>query len=492
MLVSLVANVVSRTNDYVLVLRAALTSCGWAGKFNLINVLGECEDLGEFERSAALAIWHGDIGAAVEAYERGAAFIRRRLSDGRRKKDHIFSQQYAETLELVSLCVAGYRGGEAGSSSSHVWRRACANLLQREDLSSSNSSGRIAYVRSVLKFLMVLGSESINYHEVLADTNLSLCDRVGFACRFLPLDELYNFMDRCVEMCQVSGDVEGVTVTGIEKEGIKILQSYVDRYVDVQTAALVTSRVIFPSDWAYERNVAMEWLDSYRYLLNTWQMWQSRAMFDVDRAELLRKIKSQSGGSQSTSSTSKATIGSMQPGRRMLSGGVSSRKPSSRQQPDPDVQAAIPAQLDARCNYCQSPLGLKSQDTHASQWLSKMKPVLPCCPQCRKPLPRCAICMLSLGALNPYMELTKLPRGGGGSGGPSQPDDLSSLANLPFAEWFTWCMRCKHGGHAHHLVGWFAKHDVCPVSGCDCQCQFDGIQKLNRPALSKRKEKETA
>jgi hypothetical protein len=61
--------------------------------------------------------------------------------------------------------------------------------------------------------------------------------------------------------------------------------------------------------------------------------------------------------------------------------------------------------------------------------------------------------------------------------------DLSSLASLPFAEWFTWCLRCRHGGHAHHWLGWFAKHDVCPVSGCDCRCQFDGIRAMNRGGI---------
>lgn len=38
------------------IIRAALASCGWAGKFDLINVLAECEALGEYERSAALAV----------------------------------------------------------------------------------------------------------------------------------------------------------------------------------------------------------------------------------------------------------------------------------------------------------------------------------------------------------------------------------------------------------------------------------------------------
>jgi len=71
---------------------------------------------------------------------------------------------------------------------------------------------------------------------------------------------------------------------------------------------------------------------------------------------------------------------------------------------------------------------------------------------------------------------------------PNGGEDLSDLANLPFAEWFSWCMRCKHGGHAHHIAGWFAGHDTCAVSNCDCRCQFDGIRKLGRPGLLEEEE----
>jgi len=132
---------------------------------------------------------------------------------------------------------------------------------------------RVAYIRSVLKFLISLGSDNY-YQEVVSDASLSLCDRVGFACRFLPRDDLYKFIEKCLKACQANGDCEGITVTGIESEGIKIMQSYVDLTADVQTAALVTSRVLLPSDWTVERSVCLEWLDCYRSLLNSWQMWQ--------------------------------------------------------------------------------------------------------------------------------------------------------------------------------------------------------------------------
>jgi hypothetical protein len=183
-------------------------------------------------------------------------------------------------------------------------------------------------------------------------------------------------------------------------------------------------------------------------------MWQSRAMFDVDRAELLRN--------------------SGQMARHTEPRGTITKTDSKQAETDFVLSPTIPAQLDARCNYCSVSLsGSRKQEGITNQWLSRSKNVLSCCPRCRKPLPRCAICLLSLGCLNPYMELKRA-----GSKNRSA-NDLSSLANLPFAEWFTWCMRCKHGGHAHHLVGWFANHETCPVSGCDCNCQFDGIKPMN-------------
>jgi hypothetical protein len=426
-------------------------------------VLAECEALGEYERSAALAVWHGEIGAAVEALQRASGAVRLHL-DGEKSSDLSFvTPQYAETLDLIAMCVAGYRG--SSTSQSGVWQGACASLLRREDLSVAQvKTNRTVYLRSLCQFLLNVGrNESLDH--VLENEYLSLCDRVAFACRFLEQKELKAYLLKSLEKCQMSGNMEGLVITGLTREGIKIIQAFVDRYADVQTAALVVSRVLLPSEWTSERKICMEWVEAYRGLLNTWQMWQSRAMFDVDRAEVLRRIKAR--GTDNTS-------------RRLQN-----RRQGARP-PDPDVLASIPAQLDARCNYCSSPLGLRRHEGNANQWLSKMKPVLSCCPQCRKPLPRCAICLLSMGALNPYMELTRERSRPGlrGSGTLTSPDDLFSLANLPFAEWFTWCMRCKHGGHAHHLVGWFANHESCPVSGCECQCQFDGVQKLNRPALA--------
>lgn len=47
----------------------------------LRHIMEECEATAHYERSAALAIWHGDLRAAVNALRRGAEAASQRLND---------------------------------------------------------------------------------------------------------------------------------------------------------------------------------------------------------------------------------------------------------------------------------------------------------------------------------------------------------------------------------------------------------------------------
>lgn len=60
------------------------------------------------------------------------------------------------------------------------------------------------------------------------------------------------------------------------------------------------------------------------------------------------------------------------------------------------------------------------------------------CPNCRKPLPRCAICLMHMGTT---------------TGLSSTNENDNRLAE--FSNWFTWCQTCRHGGHASHMIHWF-------------------------------------
>jgi hypothetical protein len=343
---------------------------------------------------------------------------------------------------------------------------------------STRFKSREAYLRAVCSFLISASTKG-DLKDTLDDDYLSLSDRCAFACIFLSRHDLRTFLKAKIGTCINAGNLEGILITGLERQGISLLQSFVDKFSDVQTASLVSSRVILPSQWSREKMVTSEWLETYREMLNKWQMWQSRALFDVGRIELVRRLR------QKVEEASQSAPVPVRPLRRQhIITQTGRRQQFGSRQNEPDSPSQVfPPQIQARCNYCNTSLPLaklvRRQDGIANNWLSRQNPVLSCCPnsQCRKPLPRCAICLLPLGCLNPYLELRKH--------GLQNVDDLSELSNLPFAEWFTWCMRCKHGGHAHHMVGWFSNHSVCPVSNCDCQCQFDGIQKLKRTGLPK-------
>ena len=237
------------------------------------------------------------------------------------------------------------------------------------------------------------------------------------------------------------------------------MQSYVDSTADIQTAAFVISRVLPSSnrEWGkQERKLSAMWVHNYCTLLNTWQMWTSRAMFDVRRLAMQRELKMK-----------RSTQDSMMRGNRRP---LPSHRPSQAPRPESDF---LGPQIHVRCTYCNE--SLSCQKVRSSTWLRDHKsPVIYCCPNinCKKELPRCAICNLQMGCLNPSQNLRNYSEKG---------NTNAELPSLNPAVWFTWCMRCKHGGHAHHMVGWFDKHTTCPVPGCDCQCQSDAIQTQNRP-----------
>ena len=277
--------------------RAALNACGLLGKFGLRDILAESESRGNFERSAALAVWHGDLGAAVAALQRGADRIRLKLAEEKERgqvptQAGLSSAQYAETLQLVGMCIAGFRPSSNDANGAAVWRQSCEGLLQqRQDLRNKKErTSNVPYLRAVCVFLLNIG-KSDGLDKILYDDTLGLSDRVACASMFLSRPALREYLDSCITQCQETGNLEGIIITGLDRRGLLLLQYYVDIFSDVQTAALVSSRVILPGEWVMERQMCSEWLDNYRDLMNTFSMWQNRAMFDVGRAELLRNLK---------------------------------------------------------------------------------------------------------------------------------------------------------------------------------------------------------
>ncbi|GMF35889.1 unnamed protein product [Phytophthora fragariaefolia] len=475
------------------------------GRHELQNILNRCELEGNYARAAALAVFHGDLNAAVALLQKGATW----LTQMQHLNVGVVSPYSPDLLQLIAMSVAGYSSSIASAGGLPLWSSMTQQLLKRSEIMSQANP---RYFHAMLSFLCAASSNSSNsanmngmrtsqqpprratsrrqwgsvdglaafggarpasagvYSAILNDITLPLSDRLAFACRYLQAEDLLAFVAQHEEESEQFGRLEGLILTGINVDGIRLLQTYVDMTGDIQTLALLAARL--PSSYVAKTPPLEKWIQIYKDLLNQWQLFHERARFDVGRSQL----------------------------EDLLNGFTSFLSEFNAEDLQAELSApstlSVPPQLFVRCNFCNASLSLASLlrlgGSHSS-WLNRAKPKLTCCPTCRKPLPQCALCLLPFGSLNPYFELahrrsrqtsdavnslvSSVAADNGGvlkepKMGKNEYENLGQLSSIPFVEWFTWCQSCKHGGHAHHLADWFKAHSVCPVTDCNCQCQY--------------------
>ncbi|KAF9919630.1 hypothetical protein FBU30_010724 [Linnemannia zychae] len=348
-------------------------------KSDLKKNVEKLEEEGSYEAAAGWAFFHGELDLAIEVLGRGD-----------------------EKLKLMSIVVAGFNrnqgsmsstaiGGLSGSNekaSNNAWKAQCKIHSQGQ----SNP-----YIRAIFSYIA-----SGDWRDVLEEKSLSLADRVGVALRFLSDDELMAYIQTTADTLTNLGEIDGMILTGLTEAGLDLLTNYINRTGDIQTAALVSS-VAVPRYFKDGR--VEDWVDCYRDLLDRWQLYHTRARFDIARGRYIQ---------QSTLS------------------GVS-------------VADITPTQIYVRCNFCNQSIarnllipgvrgrdgrrlvvqggpgsgghgGLHGHDKQGSMAggmgqgavatsgapgsgsgpaASSNKSTV--CPSCSKPLPRCAICLLHLG-----------------------------------------------------------------------------------------------
>ncbi|KAL8558525.1 hypothetical protein ACOMHN_038849 [Nucella lapillus] len=368
----------------------ALTLCGWApdtsAEFNMY--LNTLVDSGQEEKAAAIAIFFLKMKKALDILSTSAANT---------------TDNGNVNLNAVAMALAGYN-----EHNNPLWRQICSS--QRSQLSSP-------YLRAVFAFL---ASDSALYEDVLNEEGMSVEDRVAFALTYLPDTQLKTYINSLCEDLVAKGDLDGMLLTGLSSEGIDLLENYVDRTSDVQTAAVVA--VFSGTAQSIKDERVNSWIYSYRMLLNQWGLWHQRAQFDI----------------------------------------VS-------QKCEPGVPH--PPQVYINCNFCGKSItsgraGYRITERFmqfnpfASRSPQQQRQKVSCCPSCRKALPRCAVCLGTLGTASTC-----------GATGTEQPAIKSGQSNMTsFQEWFSWCQTCRHGGHAAHIIQWFRDHGECPVTGCLCKC----------------------
>ena len=73
------------------------------------------------------------------------------------------------------------------------------------------------------------------------------------------------------------------------------------------------------------------------------------------------------------------------------------------------------------------------------------------CPSCRKPTPRCAICLLNMGSNSGFFAgMSHMVPANGKETASGKKSEVT-----PFGMFFTWCQVCRHGGHVDHIEGKF-------------------------------------
>ncbi|EUC66944.1 WD repeat protein, putative [Rhizoctonia solani AG-3 Rhs1AP] len=298
-----------------------------------------------------------------------------------------------------------------------AWREHCQKLGSRlED----------PYLRIMMAHLAF-----DDWITVVEEAAIPLRDRLNIALRFLDDGQLGQFFQSVKKDLERSGDLEALLFTGLTSSGLRVLQRYVDNTGDVQTPAILTA-LVCPGILQDERSE--RWIFVYQDLLDNWRMFHQRCQFDIEKGEILREL--------------------------VLSG-------------DREPFEWVPRQLAMRCNFCDKIVNAtgptdfgKSMTAGLSTAHDRIR--LTFCPHCRKALPRCDVCLMSLsGPLSDFLRDSEL----------SHMDTVHDT----FDDALVFCQTCRHGGHAVHIMEWFfgneesetSGHRECPVADCTCNCALE-------------------
>ncbi|CAH2048926.1 unnamed protein product, partial [Iphiclides podalirius] len=380
----------------------ALQLCGWGwGWENAVLGVERAEAEGTPCRAAALAAFHLRARAALD----------------------VLARAREPRLRVAALALAGPGADE------RLWRDA---------LAAAAPALPDPYLRALLHFLAATaagGASQPDLGAVLNETEMRLEDRVAFACTFLSDAKLHEYVKQTCDALTEQGDLSGMLLTGVSPEGVTLLQRWVESSGDVQSAALIAARCCSPDLLRDHRVLA--WLESYRTLLDSWQLWWARCALDTCVCACAGEA-----------------------GEAGEAGGA----------------LAAARRVGVACSYCGKCVAAPAASARPRAAFARLPPPaakmkqISSCPNCRKPLPRCGVCLLHLGTgatggVSVGVGGVGVAAGvgvGGGSG--------VGAGGAHFGGWFSWCVACRHGGHAAHLLQWFSEHSECPVSSCSCRC----------------------
>jgi WD40 repeat protein len=289
-----------------------------------------------------------------------------------------------------------------------------------------------------------------NCKGIADEASLPLRDRVGVAVRHLSDSELTEWLQKQTSQAIQDGDIEGIVLTGITDQFVDILSNYVSSWGDYQTATLILSHAapLYIND-----RRATQWRAAYRDLLNANRLHIHRCRFDVASTKLSRR---RDGTTVIKPPPRQVTLRCVRCDSALTHDLANTANPPSR---GSGSGAAAASNSQTVSSGSPNPLFSTASDIHAGI----------CCPKCGRHLPRCTVCLQTLGMPRSERPVvgTHMERGsavGAAPGGP-RPDAAAALSNF-----FTFCLKCDHAAHADHARAWFARHGECPAPDCRCRC----------------------
>ncbi|PVU98918.1 hypothetical protein BB560_005583 [Smittium megazygosporum] len=315
-------------------------------------------------------------------------------------------------------------------------------------------------------------------------SSIKFLDKIALSLVYLNDTELEAYLHEIRDSCNLFGNLEGLLLCGLEKNGIELISKYVDNTGDIQTAALISGI------WPYEHSnsngnpkkceleVSEQWRLEYRKLLNRWTLYNEKCLFDVESGNL-RESKGLKRTSEYFSTALLKTVNvrcsycRTGVGYQLLkrdknfssidTSNMTFNEKLSMIQQNPSLKKSFlsingqPNDLSKTSSSAQMAWtnGLPSS-FNGHQLSSKVNYTR--CPKCFNKLPDCSVCRSPLGT----PKSDNFFHNGSGT-------DYSDTQNS-IDSWFVWCQNCGHGGHYSHITSWFANNTICPSLDCSCNC----------------------
>ncbi|KAJ1652204.1 hypothetical protein IWQ61_007408 [Dispira simplex] len=378
----------------------------------LEETIQQIEHRGEFEQAAAWALFH-------DRRERCTATL---AKSGKKELEMLAMALSAHTSRVVDRANQVYM---------EQWR-----AMNRKFMRATTNP----YLKAIFKYYY-----NEDWSDVLSEQELSMKERLSIALRFLDDQKLLAHVNENTQAAINYGNLEGLVLTGLTDRHMPLLAKFIDRTADVQTAALISSFAPVPPNPQSVKDLCVE---SYRDLLDQWEMYETRANFDIERGKWMRRYRIAPSPLTQTQLIVRCTYcnSNLMQDLNTTGGGSGGGGPGGRTTSGLDRDSNRPFPSYGSANRFDSGItGDKSMQ----------------CPVCKAALPSCPICLLSLGTpANICMDNPSITR----------TNNPSNELN-PFDWWFMWCQTCRHGGHQKHLTEWFETHNVCPVADCMCHCR---------------------